>query len=121
MARYLICRFFPLFYSASEPIAYKFITHYKNSFVNLCALKNCIKQGVRCLDFQIYALNNDPVIAVSSVGDFNTKQSFNSIPFANAMNIVDNFAFSGNKCPNPGEPLILHFRICLLFSLLNYF
>jgi hypothetical protein len=85
--------------------------NYKNSFVNLCALKNCIKEGVRCLDFQIYALNNDPVIAVSSVSDFNTKQSFNSIPFGDAISIIDNFAFSGNKCPNPGDPLILHFRI----------
>ncbi len=84
---------------------------YKNTFVNVCALKNCIKQGVRCLDFQIYSLNNNPVIAVSSVRDFNTKESFNSIPFEKAMSVVENYAFSGNKCPNPGDPLILHFRI----------
>ena len=25
----------------------------KNDFVNVCALKNCISQGARCLDFEI--------------------------------------------------------------------
>ena len=30
---------------------------YKNDYVNLCALKSCIKQGARCLDFEIYSVN----------------------------------------------------------------
>ena len=85
--------------------------NYKNSFVNVCALKDCIRQGARCLDFQIYSLNESPVIAVSSVEDFNTKESYNSIPFATAMKVVNDYAFSGSNCPNPADPLILHFRI----------
>jgi len=83
----------------------------KNDFVNLCALKNCIKQGARCLDFEIYSLNNLPVIAISSKEDFNVKGSYNSVPFSDAMNVVAAYAFSGNTCPNPNDPLILHFRI----------
>ena len=84
---------------------------YKNDFVNVCALKNCIKQGARCLDFEIYSVNNTPVVAVSSVSDVNIKESYNYIPFAQAMQIVSIYAFAGGNCPNPNDPLLLNFRI----------
>jgi hypothetical protein len=83
----------------------------KNDFVNICALKNCIRQGVRCLDFEIFSVNNEPVIAVSSQNTFDVKESYNTVSFANAMSIVADYAFSGSTCPNPGDPLVLHFRI----------
>jgi len=85
--------------------------NFKNDFVNLCALKNCIKQGARCLDFEIYSLENAPVIAISSSESFNVKESYNFIPFAKAMEVISTYAFSGGNCPNPNDPLILHFRI----------
>jgi hypothetical protein len=83
----------------------------KNDFVNICALKNCIKQGVRCLDFEIYSVNNVPVISVSSQNTFDMKETYNSVPFATAMNILANYAFSSSTCPNPGDPLVIHLRI----------
>lgn len=83
----------------------------KNDFVNICALKDCIKQGIRCLDFEIYSVNNEPVIAVSSQNTFDVKESYNSISFANAMSIVADYAFSGSTCPNPGDPLVIHLRV----------
>ena len=83
----------------------------KNDFVNVCALKNAIKQGARCLDFEIYSLDNKPVVAVSSVNDYYTKGSYNSINFEDAMDIVSNYAFSNSTCPNPADPLLLNFRI----------
>jgi len=83
----------------------------KNDFVNICALKDCIKQGVRCLDFEIYSVNNEPVIAVSSQNTVDVKESYNSILFANAMSIIADYAFSGSTCPNPGDPLVIHLRI----------
>jgi hypothetical protein len=85
--------------------------NFKNDFVNLCALKNCIKQGARCLDFEIYSVNNSPVIAVSGKSDFNVKESYNTISFSDAMSIIANYAFSGNTSPNSSDPLLLHFRI----------
>jgi hypothetical protein len=85
--------------------------NYKNDYVNLCALKSCIKQGARCLDFEIYSVDNLPVIAVSSVDDYTVKESYNSVPFAKAMEIISIYAFSGGNCPNPEDPLILNFRI----------
>ena len=84
---------------------------YNHNFVNICALKNCIKQGARCLDFQIYSVNNEPVVAVSSVSDFSVKGSYNSIKFSSAMNIISDYAFSGSTCPCPKDPLIIHLRI----------
>ena len=84
---------------------------FKNNFVNLCALKNCIKQGARCLDLEVYSVDNKPVIATSSVDDFTVKETYNSIPFASALQTISNYAFGGSTCPNPGDPLIIHLRI----------
>jgi hypothetical protein len=85
--------------------------NFKDDFVDLCALENCIKQGARCLDFQIYSLNDVPVIAASSLDDFSIKETYNSILFTNAMNTIKNMAFTASGCPNFNDPLILHFRI----------
>lgn len=83
----------------------------KNSFVDLCALKTVIQQGARCLDFEIYSVNNEPVIATSSEDEYTIKESYNSVPFSEAMRTVRDYAFSGTTCPNPNDPLILHFRV----------
>ena len=85
--------------------------NFKNDFVNLCALKDCIRQGARCLDFQIFSLNNAPVIAVSSQTDFTVKESYNSIDFGDALEVIEDYAFSGSTCPNKGDPLIIHLRV----------
>jgi len=84
---------------------------FKNTFVSDCALKQVIRQGARCLDFEIYSVNKNPVIAVSSVKSYDIKESYNYVEFQEAMNIINNNAFSANFCPNPDDPLILHFRI----------
>ena len=52
---------------------------FKNDFVNICALKNCIKQGARCLDFEVYSVGNEPVVATSSVDDYSVKETYNSV------------------------------------------
>jgi len=96
------------------------IGDFKNTFVDVCALKNVIKQGVRVLDFAIYSVNNKPVIAVSSIPCDHTvnepqcfliKESYNYVEFDKAMQIVASYAYAGDTCPNPNDPLILNFRI----------
>ena len=84
---------------------------FKNDWVDTCALKTCIQQGARVLDFEIYSINDKPVIATSSVNNFNVKETYNSIALSEALQIINNNAFSGGSCPNPNDPLILHFRI----------
>lgn len=85
--------------------------NFKNDFVNLCALETCINQGVRFLDFEIYSINDQPVIATSSVNDFTIKETYNYIPINDAFNLILSNAFSGGTCPNYQDPVILHFRI----------
>lgn len=88
--------------------------NFKNDFVNLCALQNCIRQGARCLDFEVYSVNNEPVIATSSVDDDSIKETYNSVSFADALSTIELYAFSrGMKysAPNPKDPLIINIRM----------
>jgi len=52
---------------------------YKNNFVDICNLKAIIKQGVRCLDFEIYSVNDQPVVATSTSDSYYVKETFNSV------------------------------------------
>jgi hypothetical protein len=84
---------------------------FKNDFVNICALKSVIKQGARCLDFEIYSLHNKPVVATSSATGYYNKETYNSINLEEVLSTINNYAFANSTCPNPNDPLILNFRI----------
>jgi hypothetical protein len=84
---------------------------YSGDFVNTCALKNVIKQGARCLDFQIFSNKNRPIIATSTTDNYYTKQTYNEVQLRDALTIIADYAFSASTCPNFNDPLILHFRI----------
>lgn len=102
--------------------------NFKSDYVTMCALYNVIAQGCRCLDFEIYCLNNIPVVAVSSVDQIGVKQSYNFLNVVDVLSAVNTYALNsngntlptfvpGNKnepqrfCPNPNDPLFLHFRL----------
>jgi hypothetical protein len=84
---------------------------YKNSFVDICSLKAVIKEGVRCLDFEIYSVDNEPVIATSTQDSYYVKETFNSVKFSTVMDTISNYAFASGVCPNPTDPLLIHLRI----------
>ena len=84
---------------------------YKNNFVDTCNLKAVIKQGVRCLDFEVYSVNDEPVVATSTQDDFFIKETFNSVNFGDVMKTIKDYAFAGGTCPNPTDPLLIHLRI----------
>jgi len=84
---------------------------YKNDFVDICNLKAVIKQGVRCLDFEVYSVDNQPVVATSTQDDFYVKETFNSVSFADVMKTIDSYGFAGGTCPNPTDPILIHLRI----------
>ena len=84
---------------------------FKNDFVNVCALKKCIAQGARCLDFAVYDVGGKPVVAVSTIDSDNIKECYNSVPFEEAMTTVANHAFSSATTACASDPMILHFRI----------
>ncbi len=84
---------------------------YKNDFVNICNLKAVLKQGVRCLDFEIYSVNNQPVVATSTSKDYYVKETYNSVSFSSVMDTINNYAFTSGTCPNSTDPLLIHLRI----------
>ena len=84
---------------------------YKNDFVDVCNLKALIKQGVRCLDFEIYSIDNQPVVSTSTTDSYFIKETFNSVDFGSVMETIQNYAFAGGTCPNPTDPLLIHLRI----------
>jgi len=85
--------------------------NYRNDYVDTCVLKSVLKQGVRGLDFEIYSINDQPVIATSTSDNYHVKETFNYINFADAMDIIRDYAFSTSTAPNSKDPIILHLRI----------
>lgn len=85
--------------------------NYKNDYVDLCVMKDLLKQGVRGLDFEIFSIDDRPVIATSTSDSFYVKETFNYINFANAMDVIRDYAFSTSTSPNSSDPIIIHLRI----------
>jgi len=83
---------------------------YKNSNVSYDALRYCLERGVRCLDFEVWSVNNEPVIASSSEDSFYYKETYNHLQFSEAIETIGDYAFSNSISPNPLDPLILHIR-----------
>ena len=87
--------------------------NFSNDYVNVCALNHAIKMGCRCLDFEIYGYKGQPIVSTSLSDDKCIKETYNSVSFDEAMSAVATSAFSpsSNVCPNPGDPLLLLFRV----------
>jgi hypothetical protein len=84
---------------------------YKNDFVGLCPLQNIIKQGVRGLDFEIYSINDQPVVSTSTVSSYYIKETYNYVPFSDVINLIKTNAFTAADAPNYEDPIIIHLRI----------
>lgn len=82
---------------------------FKNDYVDVCALQNCANYGVRALDFQIYSLNNKPIISASTVNSNKYKEIYNYIPFYTGMQNIKKYFLNTN--PNSDDPLFLIFRL----------
>ena len=83
---------------------------FKSDYVSTCSLKDVLKQGVRGLDFEIFSIDNQPIVATSTSDSVYIKETYNSIPFADVMAIIINYAFATSSSPNPTDPIIIHFR-----------
>jgi hypothetical protein len=84
---------------------------YKNNYVDICNVKSILKQGVRCLDFELYSIDNTPVVATSTADNYYVKETFNSVDFADVMNTISNYAFASGTAPNYNDPILIHLRI----------
>ena len=102
--------------SAARPLAEYYIKSsynscaagdYQNDYVTLAALENAISNGCRFLDFEIYDIDDDPVVAVSTTKDVTFKGTFNSIPMFEVFKTLKSKAFTVS---NGRDPLFLQFR-----------
>ena len=84
---------------------------FKNSTVSMDACLYVLARGCRVIDFEVFSVENQPVISSSSVNSFNYKETYNHIPVSEAFEVLGSYAFSGSKCPNPNDPFIIHMRI----------
>mgnify|MGYP003347517261 CR=1 FL=1 len=84
--------------------------NYKNDIVEICNLKAVLKQGVRGLDFEIYSIDDKPVVATSTSDNYYIKETYNSVDFNDVMNTIQNYAFSASTSPNPTDPILIHLR-----------
>ena len=107
---------------------------FTNDYVNMCALKNVIKQGFRLLDFEIYDVNGTAVVSTSNSPNYTIKGTYNYLKLDDVLKHVSENAISlsrmTDECPNASDPLFLHFRIksnhveiynSVATSLSNYF
>lgn len=85
--------------------------NYKNDYVDLCVMKDLLKQGVRGLDFEIFSIDDQPVIATSTSDNYYVKETFNYINFVDALNVIRDYAFSTSTAPNSLDPIVIHLRI----------
>lgn len=84
---------------------------YKNDFVDTCNLKNVLKQGVRGLDFEIFSIDDKPIVATSTSDSYYVKETFNYVYFGDVLNIIRDYAFASSTAPNASDPIIIHLRI----------
>ena len=85
--------------------------NYKNDYVTMCTLTDLLKQGIRCLDFEIYSIDNNPVVATSTSDNYHIKETFNYLDFSDVLKTIIDNAFSTSGAPNPKDPIIIHLRI----------
>jgi hypothetical protein len=89
--------------------------NFVNDWVDMCSLKNVIKQGYRLLDFEIYDLNNTAIVSTSDSTKYTIKGTYNYLKLDDVIQHIANNAISmsmsTDECPNASDPLFLHFRI----------
>lgn len=84
----------------------------KNDYVDMCALKFCFKSNIRCLDFQIFSLNEEPIIAASTNKSFEYKEIYNYLSLNRTLIEVNQlFCNKYQVNSNINAPLFLNFRI----------
>lgn len=89
--------------------------NFVNDWVDMCALKNTIKQGYRLLDFEIFDINNTAIVSTSDSTKFTIKGTYNYLKLDDVIQHIANNAISTSmstdSCPNSSDPLFLHFRV----------
>ena len=84
----------------------------ENNNISLEALKYVISQGVRFVDFEIFSLDNKPIVSTSNTpNNYYIFKSNNYVNFSDVFEVIINNAFNISTCPNNNDPLFVHLRV----------
>jgi hypothetical protein len=82
---------------------------FKNDYVDVCALENCAKSGVRFLDMQVFSLDNKPIISANYDNNYLQKDTYNHINFDDGIEQINNsFKLQSDESE---YPLFLHLKL----------
>tara|TARA_B110000858_G_scaffold197404_1_gene258914 strand:- start:1386 stop:2579 length:1194 start_codon:yes stop_codon:yes gene_type:complete len=87
---------------------------FQDDYVSLTPLKEVIFHGARLLDFEVYSVNDELVVAASGSASPYLKGTYNSIPLGGDSGVfqtIASHAFSNGTCSNPLDPLFIHLRV----------
>lgn len=87
------------------------VGNYKDDEMSICALDNCLRKGVRCLDFQIFNINGNPCIGTSYENSGTLITSSNYLTLYEVMDNLKQKAFDSATINNNTDPLILFLRM----------
>jgi hypothetical protein len=73
-------------------------------------IKYLLGRGCRFLDFEVFSIDNAPVVAYTTDSNFDTIDTDNSILLDTVLSTAVSNAFSQTS-PNAGDPLFIHLRI----------
>jgi len=86
--------------------------NYRNDYVDICSLKNILKQGVRGLDLEVFSIDDMPVVASSTDSSSKyVKETFNHVPMSDVLKTIKQYAFASSTAPNSSDPIFLLCRI----------
>ena len=60
-----------------------------DKWVNICALNYTIREGCRCLDFEIFDVNGEPVIGTTLAQNGTEKDSYNHLPLSDVLETIN--------------------------------
>jgi hypothetical protein len=83
---------------------------YDGSNITTDALRHVLSRGCRFLDFEIYSIDEKPVVGYSTDPTYSSLTSSNSLPFQTLMETVITDGFGGTA-PNTRDPVFIHLRI----------
>jgi len=80
------------------------------NYVSIDMIKQVLSRGCRFLDFEVFLIKSNPMVAFSTDPTYTTIDSLNSIPLGDVLKIVGSYAFM-EPSPNTADPLFINLRI----------
>lgn len=82
-----------------------------DSDVSLDALKTVLKNGVRCLDLEVFSFNDETVVGLSHTRNNVNIRSKTKIGIDDVIRMISLYGFSSGHIQNFDDPLIINIRI----------